>query len=440
MFEPGSATGTIDTANTSTEHARRVSTMSEGMSGSEILRIANEIRAMTEAGTRVCNLTVGDFSPAEFRVPKLLETEIAEALTRGETNYPPSNGVAALRESVRRFYARGLGLDYPVGSILITAGSRPGIYGTFKTLVDSGERVVFAVPSWNNNHYCHLTSSIGVRVPTSRTDAFLPTRELLEPVIRGARLLSLNSPLNPTGTAFSAETLSAICDLVLEENGRRGPSERPLYVMYDQVYWMLTFGETKHVDPVSLRPEMRPYTIYVDGISKAFAATGVRVGWVIAPEDIIASMNNFLGHVGAWAPRAEQIATAKLLDAPNEIAPFAEALTTGVRQRLDALYDGIMAMKADGLPVDATVPMGAIYLSARFALNGKRAAGGQLLRTNDDVRRYLLKAAGFGVVPFQAFGVPEDSGWFRLSVGAVSLAEIEQVLPVLRQAIQAAAQ
>src|SRR5215211_2930061 len=206
MFEPGSAAGTIDTVSSSTEPARRVSAMSDGMSGSEILRIAGEIRAMTEAGQRVCNLTVGDFSPAEFRIPTLLEREIAEALRRGETNYPPSNGIAALRESVRRFYARGLGLEYPVGSVLITAGSRPGIYGTFKTLVDPGDRVVYAVPSWNNNHYCHLTRAVGVPVATSRDDTFLPTRALLEPAIRGARLLSLNSPLNPTGTAFSAET------------------------------------------------------------------------------------------------------------------------------------------------------------------------------------------------------------------------------------------
>ncbi len=102
-------------------------------------------------------------------------------------------------------------------------------------------------------------------------------------MIRGARLLSLNSPLNPTGTAFTPEALGEICDLVLEENARRGAGERPLYVMYDQVYWMLTFGDTRHVDPVSLRPEMAPYTIYVDGISKAFAATGVRVGWVVGP-------------------------------------------------------------------------------------------------------------------------------------------------------------
>jgi aspartate aminotransferase len=407
------------------------------MSGSEILRIAGEIRALTEAGQRVCNLTVGDFSPAEFRIPKYLETEIDGALGRGETNYPPSSGVAALRDSVRRFYERGLGLKYPTASVLITAGSRPGIYGTFKTLVDPGDRVVFAVPSWNNNHYCHLTGSVGVPVATSRETAFLPTRELLAPVIRGARLLSLNSPLNPTGTAFTPEALADILDLVLEENARRRSGERPLYVMYDQVYWMLTFGDTRHVHPVAMRPEMAPYTIYVDGISKAFAATGVRVGWVVGPQDIIESMNNFLGHVGAWAPRAEQVATAKLLDAPDEIDAFETTLTAGVRQRLDALYAGIMAMKSAGLPVDATVPMGAIYLSARFALNGKRTPDGQTLRTNDDVRQYLLKAASFAVVPFQAFGVKEDTGWFRLSVGAVSMADIERVLPQLKQAIAA---
>ena len=245
MFEPGSAAGTIDTVSSSTEDARRVSAMSEGMSGSEILRIAGEIRAMTEAGQRVCNLTVGDFSPAEFRVPKFLETEIADALRRGETNYPPSNGVAALRESVRRFYASRLGLDYSVGSVLITAGSRPGYLRNVQDARRSGRsrRVRGAVveqqpllpPDERRRRYR----------PTSRADAFLPTRELLEPVIRGARLLSLNSPLNPTGTAFYGRDAGAICDLVLEENARRGPGERPLYVMYDQVYWMLTFGDTQ---------------------------------------------------------------------------------------------------------------------------------------------------------------------------------------------------
>jgi aspartate aminotransferase len=410
--------------------------MAEGLVGSEILKVAAEIRAMREAGQSICNLTVGDFDPAEFRIPPMLADGIEAALRHGETNYPPSNGIQPLREAVRLFYERTLGLRYPVESVLITGGSRPGIYGTYRTLTDPGDRVVYPVPSWNNNHYCHLVGAAGVPVACRAEDAFLPTRPLLEPVVRDARLLAMNSPLNPAGTAFTAETLGGICDLVLAENARRGSGERPLYLMYDQVYWMLTFGSTVHVDPVSLRPEMARYTIYVDGISKAFAATGVRVGWVVGPPDVIRPMSDLLGHVGAWAPRAEQVATARLLGAVDEIRAYHEGLLGGVQARLAALYDGLMAMQRDGLPVEAIRPMGAIYLSARFALNGRRAPEGGALRTNEDVRRYLLQHAGLAIVPFQAFGSREESGWYRLSVGAVSLEEIDRVLPRLRVALE----
>ena len=415
---------------------RRVSSMAEGLIGSEILKIAADIRAMVAGGKRICNLTVGDFSPAEFRIPRFLEDAIIEAYRAGETNYPPSDGMQALRTEVQALYRRWLGLEYPLDSFLVTCGSRPGIYATYSALVDPGDRVVYPVPSWNNNHYCHIAGAEGVAVPTRPEDAFLPTRALLEDAVRGARLLALNSPLNPCGTAYTEEQLGEICDLVLEENARRGPGERSLYVMYDQVYGMLTFGDTRHVNPVSLRPEMEQYTVFVDGISKDFAATGVRVGWTVAPPDITNRMAGFLGHVGAWAPRAEQVATAKLLAATDEVDAYEEELKRGVRVRLDALYAGLMGMKEAGLPVDAITPMGAIYLSARFDLFGKRTPQGDEIRTNEQIRHYLLEAAGLAIVPFQAFGMKEENGWFRLSVGAVSPAEIEEVLPRVRKALE----
>jgi aspartate aminotransferase len=419
-----------------TSRGRRASALGESLIGSEILKIAAEIRAMRAQGTQVCNLTVGDFDPGEFRIPKLLQQKIEEGLRQGETNYPPSEGVMPLRQAVSGFYERWLGLKYAAPRILITGGSRPGIYGTFRTIVDPGDRVVYPVPSWNNNHYCHVTGAEPVAVQCGPEGAFLPTAELLEGAVRGARLLALNSPLNPAGTTFEPETLEAICDLVLEENARRSPTERPLYVMYDQVYWMLTFGRTRHVDPVTLRPEMEPYTIFVDGISKAFAATGVRVGWVTGPEDIIARMSNLLGHVGAWAPRAEQMATAQLLAADDAVAAYRKEITRGLEVRLNALHDALASMREAGLPVDAIEPMGAIYLSARFALNGRRTRTGATLRTNEEIRRYLLQEAGFAVVPFQAFGGTDENGWFRLSAGAVSVAEIERVMPRVRSALE----
>lgn len=415
---------------------RRLSSMAEGLIGSEILKIAADIRAMTAEGKTICNLTVGDFNPAEFSIPRFLEENILEALQRGETNYPPSDGMMALKKSILAFYERWFGLQYPLESVLVTGGSRPGIYGTYRAVVDPGDTVVYPVPSWNNNHYCYLVGARGVPVVCGSQDAFLPTRTLLEPVIRGARLLALNSPLNPTGTAFTKHALEEICDMVLEENTRRSDGERPLFLMYDQVYWMLTFGSTVHYNPVSLRPALEPYTIFVDGISKPFAATGVRVGWVVGPPDIVQRMSGFIGHVGAWAPRAEQVAVAKLLSATDQIKGYHKKMKAGLQSRLTALYKGLLALRGEGFPVDAITPMGAIYLTARFALNGKRTPSGETLKTNEDIRRYLLHNAGLAIVPFQAFGMSDESGWFRLSVGAVSLKDIDEMLPRLTSALQ----
>jgi len=420
--------------------APRLSRMAESLYGSAILGIAAEIRAMVAGGTPLCNLTVGDFSPAEFRIPAGLEQRILAALARGETNYPPSNGMPAMREAVARLYRDTLGLDVDAASVVICGGSRPAIYATYRCLVDPSDRVVYPAPSWNNDSYVIVSDAEGVAVPCDASSDFLPTRAALEPVIGGARLLALNSPLNPAGTAFDAEALGGICDLVLEENARReAAGERPLYVMYDQVYWMLRFGNTPHVDPVGLRPEMARYTVFVDGISKAFAATGLRVGWVVPPRDLAGKFSDFLGHVGAWAPRAEQAAAAEFLAATGEVDEYVASIRSGVEARLDALHEGFVAMRERGLPVDVARPMGAIYLSARFALLGRRTPDGDVLATNEDVRRYLLRAAGFAVVPFQAFGVEAEDGWFRLSVGAVSLAAIAEALPRVEAAVAAVA-
>jgi aspartate aminotransferase len=283
-----------------------------------------------------------------------------------------------------------------------------------------------------------LVGAEGVTIPTDPGTRVLPTRASLENAVRGARLLALCSPQNPAGTAFTAGELRDICALVVEENARRDAGERPLYLMYDQVYWTLTFGGTRHEHPIGVCPEVAPFTVYVDGISKALAATGVRVGWVVAPPDLAKPMSGLLGHVGAWAPRAEQSAVASYLDDPATVAADRAELVAGVRARLDALYDGLVAMRADGLPVDVIAPEGAIYLSVRFALDGRTLPDGTRLSNDETIRAWLLRAAGLAVVPFHAFGVPGDSGWFRLSVGAVSLAQIAQVLPRLRAALQPA--
>jgi aspartate aminotransferase len=416
----------------------RVSTMAQGLVGSEILKIAAEIRALMAQGKAICNLTVGDFDPKQFPIPDALKQNIVAAYEAHETNYPPSNGMPELRSAVQRFYARDLGLTLPLESILIASGARPVIYGIYRAVVDPGDEVVYPVPSWNNNHYVTMLGAKGIPVTCGPESRFLPTRESILEKLPTARLVCLNSPLNPTGTAMSREMVLGISEAIVKENqAREKRGARPCYLMYDHIYWMLTAKGTTHVTPPELIPEMARYTIFVDGISKAFAATGVRVGWAVGPTDVIDRMSAILGHVGAWAPRAEQIATAKLLDDTGAIQSYLGALKGQLAVRLDALHEGFQQLKTAGLPVDSLPPEGAIYLTVRVSPFGKKTSAGAELNTNEDVRKYLLEAAGIGIVPFQAFGYQGDSGWFRLSVGAVSLRDIQDAMPRVREALRA---
>ena len=405
-----------------------LSTLAQGLVGSEILRVASEIRALTEQGRQICNLTVGDFSPREFRIPKRLEELLIEALAAGETNYPPSDGVKELRLAVVRFFKQSFGLDVPLESTLIACGARPVIYAIFAALVDRGDKVIYPVPSWNNNHYTYLAGGTPVEIVVGPDTNFLPTAEQLRPHVRDARLICISTPVNPTGTVMSRDEVKAIAQLVVDENSRRtARGERPLFLLWDQIYWMLTFGDSRHYAPPELVPEAARWTVFVDGISKALAATGLRVGWTVAPPHITARMRDILGHVGAWAPRAEQVAVAKFLGMREEMDRFHEHMLRELKLRLDLLYDGFMRMKSDGLPVGAFAPQGAIYLSAQFRLPG---------RTNEEIRKLMLDRAGFAMVAFQAFGLRQDTGWFRLSAGAVSPKDIEAGLQRVRQTLE----
>ncbi|MFO0579478.1 MAG: aminotransferase class I/II-fold pyridoxal phosphate-dependent enzyme [Polyangia bacterium] len=409
-----------------------------GLVGSEILKIAAGIRALQAQGHSICNLTVGDFLPREFPIPQALQDAITRAYQKRETNYPPSDGMPGLREAVCELYRRTLGLSYPVESVVICGGARPAIYGTYRAIIERGDRVIYPTPSWNNNHYTHLCEGVAVECATRVEDGFMPTAATLAPLLPGARLLCLNSPLNPTGTVLSADELGRICRLILDENKQRAQrGERPLYLMYDQVYYALTFGKTRHVTPPELFPEMAAYTIFVDAISKSLCATGLRVGWAVAPPYVIARMRDILGHVGAWAPRPEQVATAEVLRDGAALDTFLVQMKANVQRRLELLYEGFTALQESGLPVRAVPPQGAIYLTVQLSLHGLTTPEGQLLTTNEQIRVYLLQAAGLACVPFQAFGMKDETGWMRLSVGAVSPEEIQQMLPRLEAALRA---
>ncbi len=412
-----------------------ISKLANTLEGSEIIKIAAEINALKRQGEPMVNLTIGDFDPQIYPIPQGLKEDIREAYQANQTNYPPAEGLAILRENVSAFLKSQGHRDYNSAQILVAGGSRPLIYGTFMALVDPGDKVIYPTPSWNNDHYCRFSGAEAIPVQTSAANNFMPTAENIRPHVKGATLLALCSPLNPTGTMFARKDLEEICDLVIAENERRSADEKPLYIMYDQIYSQLTFGGQVHFDPVSLRPQLKDRVIYIDGISKCLAATGVRVGWAFGPEHVIEKMKTIVGHVGAWAPKAEQTAVAKFISHEAERSAFLLHFKTAIQKSLDTLYQGFIKLKEDGFAVDAIKPMGAIYLTIKIGYIGKTNPEGKVFNNSSDIIFYLIKEAKVGLVPFSAFGADPKMDWFRASVGGCSLQDIERMLPMLRDAL-----
>ncbi len=414
----------------------KLSHLAETLIGSEIVRLGNDVKEKIRNGETIYNFTIGDFDPAIFPIPQELEDCIVEAYRSRYTSYPPAEGVLDLRKAVSSFIEKREGLQYTPDEILIAAGGRPLIYALYRAVADKGDKIIYAVPSWNNNHYVHFVAGEHIMVEAAVDNQFMPAAADIQPHLKGASLLALCSPLNPTGTAFTKAELESICDMVLEENARRGADEKKLYLMYDQMYWTLTFGDTVHYNPVELRPAMRDCTIFIDGISKVFAATGVRVGWAMGPAHVLNKMKAINSHVGAWAPMAEQQAVAKYLLQEDAIDRYMVQFKAAIEERLRRIYEGMVQLKQAGHPVDSVAPQAAIYLTIQFNLVGKTTAAGKLLNDQGDVTAYLLDEAKLAVVPFYAFGAARSSAWYRLSVGTCRTEDIDVMLGQLKGALE----
>lgn len=414
----------------------KLSKLAESLKGSEIVKLGNMINERIRNGEKIFNYTIGDFNSSEFPIPQELEDLIVDAYRNKKTSYPAAEGILDLRKSVSQFIKEWEGLDYAENEIQIAAGGRPLIYTVFKALVDDGDKVIYAVPSWNNNHYVHLTNAVHCKIDAKIENNFMPTADDVIAEIPGATLICLCTPQNPTGTTLQKESLEKICDAVIAENKKRRDGEKKLFIMFDQMYWTLTFGNTEHCNPVSLRPEMKEYTVFVDGISKVFSATGVRVGWSLGPANIIAKMKAILTHVGAWAPMAEQHAVATYLLQKKPIEKYLNHFKSEIFERLNRIYNGVIEIKKLGYDVDAVTPQAAIYLSIKLNLVGKKTAEGELLQNQSQVTEFILNKAKLAVVPFYAFGTDADNCWYRLSVGVVRKNEIDDMLLKLKEAIQ----
>jgi len=412
--------------------AWRLSEMANGMERSRILSIATDVRAMIAEGRDVAPFTVGDFSPAEFDIPDALVEGMLSAVASRETNYPPAAGLPELRKSLAEFMNARYGVDVGEQGIIVGSGARPVLYASFKLFLEPGEGLAHGVPAWNNHYYVHINDAVPIPIQGTAESRFLPTAAKLAERIEEIRVLILNSPLNPAGTCFTAEELGDICDVVLtENNARRKSGRKPVMLVYDQVYATMTAPGVDHVHPVQVRPEMFDFTITLDAISKSLTGTGLRLGWMALPPSLAPPVIALIGHMGSWPARPIQKAAAELYADPAALDAFFEDMDERIAVRMDALQIRLTSLSR--FDIDFIRPQGGIYLATRFNLFDLLN-----VETNEEVRRWLLDEAGVAVVPFQAFGLTENTGWFRISIGAVGVSDIESAMDRLESALNRA--
>ena len=408
----------------------RLSEMANGMERSRILSIAASVRAMIAEGKSVAPFTVGDFSPAQFDVPSYLTDAIIESVNHGDTNYPPAAGLPELREALSNWMIHRYDLDVGSEGIIVGSGARPVLYASFRLFLEPGDGLAHGVPAWNNHYYVHLNDAIDIPLMGTPESRFLPTAETISQHIEHIRVLILNSPLNPTGTCFTRGELLSICELIVKENSaRKSSGKKPIILVYDQVYSTMTAAGVEHVHPVQVCPEIFDYTITLDAISKSLTGTGLRLGWMALPPSLAAPVIALIGHMGAWPARPIQKAAAKLYNKPSTLEDFFVDLDQRIYKRMSALKNGLDKLNRYG--VSYVEPEGGIYLSTHFDIFDIIGC-----ETNEEIRVWLLEEAGVAVVPFQAFGLEQDSGWFRISIGAVSVDDIVQAMDRLAQALR----
>jgi aspartate aminotransferase len=410
---------------------KKLSDVGNGIIGSEIIKISQQIKEIAKT-KRVANLTIGDFDSQKFPIPQKLTDSIKKAYDDGLTNYPLSQGELALRNEVSENLKSIYSLDYSSDEILIGGGVRPLIYTVYKATVNPGDSVIYPVPSWNNNHYCFLHSAEKIEIECTPENSFFPTGDDIRKSIKeNTSLVSICSPQNPTGRIIPNETLREICYAIVEENNKRKekPNARPVYLFFDQIYSELTGIDQSFSHPMYVCPEIRDYLICADGISKSLNATGIRVGWLFGPKEIVAKLTEIFSHIGAWAPKPEQNAVANFLkNSSLDYQMHIADVLTQYGETSTKICNLFEDLKQTGFDVDYQTPEGGIYISIYLGFVNHFA-------NTENYISFLIDKCGLGIVPFEYFGSKSNKGWFRISVGNVNHENIDDVLAILKNSV-----
>jgi len=351
---------------------------------------AQKVRDLRAAGRDIIGLTIGE---PDFNTPEHVKRAVVAAMDRNETKYPPIFGIPQLREAVRRKFIRDNGLDYAVDQIMVGTGSKQILFNTLLATLEAGDEVIIPAPYWIS--YLDMTlvaDGTPVVVDCSMENGFKITPQQLEAAINPrSKWLMINSPGNPSGAIYSRSELLALAEVL-----RRHPQ---VWILSDDIYEHLRFDGVEFCTMAQVAPDLADRTLTVNGVSKAYAMTGFRLGFAAGPRELINAMVKLQSQSTAGVNSLSQWAAVEALDGPQE---FIAERAAAFQERRDRLLEILNAVP--GITCDR--PQGAFYLFPRVAgLVGRRTPQGKLLENEQDIVLHLLEHAGVAVVQGAAYGV-----------------------------------
>lgn len=378
----------------------------------------SHVDALRAAGQQVVDFTIGE---PDFPTPPHIVAAGIAALNAGQTRYTGSAGIPALRAAIASKLSRENGLAYTPDQVVVGIGAKQVIYNALAATLDEGDEVIVPAPYWVS--YPDMVALHGGRpvfVASGERTGFKLTPQALEQAISPrTRWLLFNSPNNPTGAVYTDSELKALGDVLL-----RHPH---IWVMTDEIYEHFVYGDARHVSLIAQVPELAPRALVVNGVSKAYAMTGWRIGYGAGPLPLIKAIVLLLSQSTSCVVAMSQVAAAAALEGPQRCVVDARRLFETRRDRMVELLNRIPGLHC-------STPGGAFYVFASVAgLIGATTRDGRVLRSDADVVTYFIEAAGVATIDGSSYGLSEH---LRFSF-ATAIDQIESGCAALARAVEA---
>lgn len=385
---------------------------------SKILQIGARAASMKRDGLPVIILGAGE---PDFDTPDTIKEAAKAAIDRGETKYTALDGAPDLKKAIAEKFRRENNIDYGLDEITVGTGAKQILFNAFMASIDPGDEVIIPTPYWTSySDIVEICGGVPVLIPCDAVAGFRLTAQQLEKAITPkTRWVLLNSPSNPSGAAYSEADYRPLLDTLLQHPH--------VWLMVDDMYEHIVYDDFRFVSPAALEPALKDRTLTINGVSKAYAMTGWRIGYAGGPKALIKAMAVIQSQATSCPCSISQAAAIAALNGPQD---FLKERQRSFKVRRDLVVSALNAIEG----IECRVPEGAFYTFASCrGLMGKTTPQGKTITSDSDFTDYLLEEAHVAVVPGAAFGL---SPYFRISY-ATSEAELKEALERISKACAA---